>query len=50
VVEINIQQQSKPMELFGLGVMDPMEDLELMIQLKEILQSPHLLVGLIGNK
>ena len=45
-----MQQQSKLMELYGLGVVGVTEDLELIILETEVLQSPHLPVETIGNR
>ena len=51
-----MQQQSRPMELYGFGdlikylVIQQEDYLELMMQLLDTLQSPHLLVEPTGNK
>jgi hypothetical protein len=50
LVDINIQQQLKPMELYGLGVVIMKDNLELIIQTTEVLQSQHLPVEPIGSK
>jgi hypothetical protein len=47
---MNIQQQLRPMEPYGLGVLDIMEDLEPMIQPIDPLQSPPLPEEPTGNK
>jgi hypothetical protein len=49
LVERIIQQQSRPMELFGLGVLIIVGNLEQMILQIEELQSPHLPEEPIGN-
>ena len=48
--EVFIQQQSRLMGLYGLGVMVLMEDLELIIPTTEVLQSRHLPEERIGNR
>ena len=46
-----LQQQSRPMELSGFGVMREVEDLEQTILLQtEVLQLPHLPEEMIGNR
>jgi len=55
VLQISIQQQSRLMELYGLGVILLLEDLEMhleleILQLIDVLQSPPLPVGPTGNK
>jgi hypothetical protein len=51
LVEINIQQQSRPMVVFGLGVVMNTDNLELMsTEVIEILQSPHLPEEQTGNR
>ena len=50
LVEINIQQQSRPMGRYGLGDLILLGNLELMIPSSKAFQSPPLPVGRIGNK
>jgi hypothetical protein len=50
LVVFNIQQQSRLMELYGLGVAISMDNLETQQQPMYLLQSPHLLEEPIGNK
>jgi hypothetical protein len=45
-----LRQQSKPMGLYGYGVLVVMEDLEQIILLNKMLQSPHLPEETIGNR
>ena len=50
LVEGNIPQQSRPMGLYGFGVLVVMDDLEQIILQPEALQSPHLPEEIIGNR
>ena len=50
LVEVTLQQQSRPMELFGSGVVIITGNLEQIMRQAEVLQSPHLPVEITGNK
>jgi hypothetical protein len=49
-VEVIIHQQSKQMELSGLGGVGVRDNLEILLQHLEVFQSPLLQEELIGNK
>ena len=50
LVDIDLQQQSKLMGLYGLGVIIIVDNLEIILIQTEALQSPHLPEELTGNR